>query len=111
MAQGRRALAQKLLTLQRKVADDLTAIDDCKEALRDISADTGESFTEEVEGLGAIEVKAGREAQLKGTCPELVIEAYLKASPRKQAQLFEDGFVKIAEVWSKAARPSVTVRL
>ncbi len=113
MAQGRRKLAETLLTVQRKIAPDLLKIDEYKDALREIAADTGEGFTEDLtkEGLGTVEVKAGREAELKGTCPEIVTQAFYALPRSRQDKLVEQGLVKIAEQWSKAAKPSVTVRL
>jgi len=111
MAQGQRVLCEKLLKIQQKIAPDLLLIDECKDALRKIAEETGEGFTEEVQGLGTVEVKAGREAQLKGTCPEIVTEAYYALTRNRQDKLVEQGLIKIAEQWSKAAKPSVTVRL
>ena len=66
-----------LLKLQHKIAADLTRIEDCKEALRGISEERNAGFTEEVDGLGSVEVKAGREAECKGESPRLNIQKYL----------------------------------
>jgi hypothetical protein len=111
MANSRRAIATELLKLQKKLEPALLAIDGYKEQLRAWAKDTGEGFTEEVEGLGTVEVKAGREAELKGTCPELVVEEALKLPAGRLKKLIDSGLIKMAEVWSKKASPSVTVRL
>jgi len=111
MANSRRAIATELLKLQKKIEPVLLAIDAYKEQLRAISKDTGEGFTEEIEGLGSVEVKAGREAKLTGTCPELVVEAALAMPAGRLKKLIDSGLIKMAEVWSKKASPSVTVRL
>src|SRR6266446_1352977 len=107
MANSRRAIATELLKLQKKIEPVLLAIDGYKEQLRAISKDTGEGFTEEIEGLGSVEVKAGREAKLTGTCPELVVEAAYALPAGKLNKLIESGLIKMVEIWSKAARPSV----
>ena len=111
MANSRRAIAEELLKLQKKIEPALLKIDGYKEQLRDISKEIGEGFTEEIEGLGSVEVKAGREAKLTGTRPELVIEAALALPAGRLNKLIESGLIKMAEIWSKKASPSVTVRL
>lgn len=110
MANSRRAIAEELLKLQKKITPTLLAIDGYKEQLREISKEDG-SFTEEVDGLGSVEVKAGREATLKGTCPELVVAEALALPAGRLAKLVDSGLIKMAEVWTKKASPSVTVRL
>ncbi len=111
MANSRRAIALELLKLQKQIEPALLAIDGYKEQLRTISKDTGEGFTEEIEGLGTVEVKAGREAKLTGTCPELVVEAAVALPAGRLNKLIESGLIKMVEVWSKKASPSVTARL
>src|SRR5258708_36645384 len=102
---GRREIATELLKLQKKIEPALLAIDGYKEQLRAISKDTGEGFTEEIEGLGSVEVKAGREAKLTGTCPELVVEAALAPPAGGLKKLSAPGPIRVAGGWSMAARP------
>lgn len=111
MANSRRAIATELLKLEKKVAPALLAIDGYKEQLRAICKEEGKGFTEAVEGLGSVEVKAGRKAKLTGTCPELVVEVALKLPAGRLAKLIESGLIKMVEIWTKKASPSVTVRL
>lgn len=111
MAQGRRKLCETLLTLEREVAPALLKIDECKDALREISSETGEGFKEEVAGLGTVEVKAGREAEITGTSPQLVVAAFLKLGEAARKRHVEAGLVEVVDVVKKAAKPSVTVRL
>jgi len=113
MARNRdaRVLCEKLLKLQHKIADDLLQIDDCKEALRGICEENGEGFTEEVEGLGSVEVKAGQEAKLKGILPVLKAEIFLGLTERRRDTLISEGIVAMEEQRSRATKPSVTVRL
>lgn len=107
----REAIADRLLRTQRMIASELLKIDEDKEALRAICEEAGEGFTVEVGGLGTVEVKAGHPKELTGTRPELVVAGYLTLGQARQKKLVEDGIVEIAEVWKKAAKPSVTVRL
>jgi len=99
-ADHRHTIAFLLLKLEKKIAADLLKIDDCKERLRAISKETGEGFTEEVEGLGSVEVRAGRKAKLTGTCPELVVEAALAMPAGKLTKLIDSGLIKMVEVWN-----------
>src|SRR5258707_1448052 len=108
---GRREIATELLKLQKKIEPALLAIDGYKEQLRAISENTGKGFKEEIEGLGSVEVKAGREAKLTGTCPQLVVEAAYALPAGRLNKLIESGLIKIPEGWSKKASPSETVRL
>lgn len=111
MALSRRVLAERLVDLQIEAEPILLKIDALKEQLREICTASGEAFKEEVAGKGSVEVKAGSEAKLKGILPELEPAAFL-ALPEKRRQALIDGdVVKMAEQWSKATKPSVTVRL
>ena len=110
---SQRAIAGELLRLEKKIADDLVKIDGYKDALREIAIETGEGFVEDLtkEGLGTVEVKGARAAELKGTRAEIVTQAYYALPRSKQDKLVEQGLVTIIEQWSKPAKPSVTVRL
>lgn len=111
MAQGRHKLAETLLTIEKRIAPDLLKIDECKDALREISSESGEGFKEEVAGLGTVEVKAGREAEVTGTSPQLVVAAFLKLTEGQRKRHVEAGLVEVIDVVKRAAKPSVTVRL
>jgi hypothetical protein len=111
MANSRHAIAEKLLRLQAKVEPDLLAIDGLKDQLREISKESGEGFTEEVEGLGTVEVKAGREKEFKGRIPVLKPEAFLALAEGKQKKLEANQIVAWENLYTKASSPSVTVRL
>src|SRR5258708_36358164 len=95
---GRREIATELLKLQKKIEPTLLAIDGYKEQLRAISKDTGEGFTEEIEGLGTVEVKAGREEKLTGKRPELVIEAAYALPAGRPTKRIEFRLIRMAEV-------------
>lgn len=111
MANSRSAIAKVLLETQRRISADLLRIDGLKEQLRDLCEKDGAGFTEEVEGLGSVEVKAGAPAKLRGILPELDPEAFLALPESRRAKMIGDGLVEMAEQWSKASKPSVTVRL
>lgn len=106
-----KTIAKQLLVLEKKVAPDLLKIDGLKEKLRDVCTTKGASFTEEVEGLGTVEVKAGKAAELKGLIPELQTPKFLELPESRRKDLEKQGLVVMAQQWSKAAKPSVTVRL
>jgi hypothetical protein len=111
MSKSRRKIAEELIDLQRRAEPLLLEIDGLKEALREICAESGEAFTEEVAGKGTVEVKAGKDKEFKGLLPELKPAAFLELSDARKKTLLADGLVVMAEQWSKATKPSVTVRL
>ncbi len=104
-------LAERLLRREAKIAEDLRLIDEDKDALRKLSEDAGEGFKVEIAGLGTVEVKAGRAAEITGTSPQLIVGGFLGLTPARQRKLVEDGLVEIVDVVKRAAKPSVTVRL
>lgn len=105
------AAAERLLKLQHKIARDLLAIDGEKDALRQICETAGTGYTIEVGELGTVELKAGREAEVTGTSPQLIVAAFLGLSEARRNRLVYEGVVEIVDVVKKAAKPSVTVRL
>lgn len=107
----RHAIAERLLERERKIAEDLRLIDEDKDALRKLSEAAGAGFKIEIEGLGLVEVKAGRAEEITGTQPELVVAGFLKLAESRREKLVADGLIKIVPVVKKAAKPSVTVRL
>lgn len=111
MAKSRRALAEQLLGLQSKIAADLLKIDECKETLRGICEESGEGFTEEVAGRGTVEVKAASEPKFRGILPVLDPAAFLALPEKRRQALIENNIIAMTEQWSKATKPSVTVRL
>lgn len=113
MANSQRAIATELLKLEKKIAGDLLKIDGYKDALREIAKETGEAFIEDLteQGLGTVEVKAGREEKFKGRVPQLQAETFLDLTEGKQKKLVEDGLVAWVNEYTKGAKPSVTVRL
>lgn len=103
--------AERLLRSEAKIAADKLLIDEDKEALRVSSEKKQEGFTIEVPGLGSVEVKKGRKARLKGKGPELDAEVYYTLSEQRQQTLLKDKIIEMVDIWTEAARPSVTVRL
>jgi len=111
MAMSRRVLAERLVDLQIEAEPILLKMDALKEQLREICTDCGEAFKEEIAGKGSVEVKAGGEAKLKGILPELTPEVFLALPEKRRQALLESNVVKMTQQWSKATKPSVTVRL
>jgi hypothetical protein len=112
MAQGRRALVTKILELSKDVAPALLKIDEGKEALREEIAETGEGFTETIEGLGTVEGKVGCEREVTGFEYVLNQDAFAKLPESRRKKLIEDQeLVQLRQVVRSARKPSVTVRL
>jgi hypothetical protein len=109
--QKRNELAEQLLRREQKIAEDLRLIDEDKDALRALSEKAGNGFKIEIAGLGTVEVKAGRKAEVTGTSPQLIVATFLKLTEGRRKKLVEDGLVEIVDVVKRAAKPSVTVRL
>jgi hypothetical protein len=78
MPTKRQVLAEQLLDLQLKIADDVLRVDELKERLRAHCINDGEGFVEGIAGKRSVEVEAGVEAKLKGLLPEFKPEAFLK---------------------------------
>src|ERR1043166_3522032 len=91
MAFNRRAVCERILKLTRRIAPDVDAIADDKEKLRKDVEDTGQGFTEEIPGLGSVEVKAGCKGGLKGILPVLVPDEFLKLTGGRRKALVEIG--------------------
>lgn len=111
MSKSRRAIAEQLVALQRRVEPSLLEIDGLKEQLREIAIANGEGFTEEIKGKGTVEVKGPIAPKLKGILPELKPETFLTLPAKRRETLIADGVVAMVEQWTRSAKPSVTVRL
>jgi hypothetical protein len=108
---SRSTIAERLLDLEIQVAPAVAKISEVKEDLRFIADEQAGGFVEDFGVKGAVEVKAGRERQFKGTLPVLNHETWLTLSPSRQDTLIDQCLVVLEQQWSPAARPSVTVRL
>lgn len=111
MADNRHSLAENVLRLARKIQPDVNSIEADKEKLRAICAQSGEGFTEAVEKLGEIEVKAGQDKKFKALVPVLDPEKFLDLASGQQEKLVKDGVVVMERQYTKDTKPSVTVRL
>lgn len=107
----RRLHIERLLRHQQKIADDILVIDEEKEWLRAECEKSGSGFTEEIAGLGAVEVKLGSEPEFKGSMPKLVAENFLELPQKEQKTWVDRGVVVIEKLWSRGSKPSVTVRM
>jgi hypothetical protein len=81
------------------------------ESLRKIVEDTGEALNIEVPGKGSVQVSAGSEAKFKGLMPVLDEAAFLEMPDARREKLIADQVVSMEKQWTKASKPSVTVRL
>src|SRR5258708_3310918 len=107
----RRAIAEKLVDLYVKLAGPFGEIDDLKEKLRKEAESEGRGFKEEFAGKGLVQVSAGSEEECKGKDAALNLGAYYNLSDRQQEKLKADKIVIEKLLWTKATRPSVTVKL
>lgn len=104
----REALCRELLTLCRKNAKDDARREEIKATLK---ADAIENDKIKIDGLGIVKISAPKPKQLKGTAPEISIEAFLKLPEKERDKLLERGIVAIVEQWSGAYYGSVTAEL
>ena len=111
MADNRHALAENVLRVARKMQPDVDSLEADKAKLRAISAQSGEGFTETVEKLGEVEVKAGQDKKFKALVPVLDPDKFLDLASGQQEKLIKDGVVAMERQYSKETKPSVTVRL
>lgn len=112
MAQGLKALCTDILQRSHKVAPDLLKIDEDKEAAREYIAETGQGFTETIEGLGTVEGKVGCEEEVKGFEYVLNQDAFAKLPEARRKKLIdEQKLVWLRQIVRPARKPSVTVRL
>jgi hypothetical protein len=113
LEERRTVLAAEILARALKIKPTEQEIEDRKSELRDIAIELGEGFTEDVTGKGSVEVKAGTKEKFKGIVPELDADAFYdddKCTPARRAKLIEDGIVAEVKTYTKATKPSVTVR-
>ncbi|RAI43956.1 hypothetical protein [Rhodoplanes roseus] len=108
---ARKKLAEKLVDLQIEIAPQLAKMDELKDQLRAAAIEGKAGFTDEVAGKGTVEVSAERKAQFKGLMPMLVAEVYLALKDAARKKLHDDGLVEDKKIFTKGAKPSVTVRL
>jgi hypothetical protein len=111
MAESRRAIAEKLVGLHVKYAPVFRDIDDLKDKLRAFAIEGGAGFSEEFAGEGQVNVSGGSEAKFKGIMPVFDPAAFLTLAPGRQKSLIEAKVVSMEKQWTKASKPSVTVKL
>ena len=107
----RRAIAEKLVDLHVKHASVFGDIDDLKEKLRLEAEKDGRGFKEEFAGKGLVTVSAGSAEEFKGLMPTLDEVAFLNLPNRQQDKLMADKIVIMERQFSRASRPSVSVKL
>jgi hypothetical protein len=105
----RRALAQELLGLHRKISPDVARMEDVKRALRESATEGGENFEEEFAGEGVVKVAGKKEGEFKGIVPKVNPDVFLALSERRRATLVEQGIVKMDPTYGKPFYGSVTV--
>jgi hypothetical protein len=111
MADSRRATAERLVDLHVKHALVFGEIDDLKEKLRKEAEAKGCGFKEEFAGKGLVQVSRGSEEEFKGLMPKLDEVVFLDLPDRQRDKLMADKIVIMERQFTKASRPSVSVKL
>lgn len=107
----RRAAAHLLIRLHIKNAGLFADIDRLKDELRHCAEVTGEGFVERFDD-GLVQVSAGSEGgKFKGLMPELDAAKVMTLPAGKLKKLVDDGIIAMVKQFTKASRPSVTVKL
>ncbi len=110
MSDDRREIAKRLVMLHVKHAAVFAEIDDLKERLRVIAEKGGEGFKEEFP-KGFVQVSGGSEAKFKGVLPVLDPDAFLDLPETRREELIAGKVIAMERQYTKASRPSVTVKL
>ena len=107
----RRAVAEQLLELNRRLGDDFAKMASLEAELKLIATEQGESFKEDFGGLGYVSASGRIEAEMKGEVPVIVSEEWLSLKEIERKRLLKSGLVKIEEQWGKASNGRVTVKV
>jgi hypothetical protein len=100
-----------LRKLARTIDEGELGIDDLKETLRELGAVGHSGFTEKFAGKGDVAVSGGSESKFKGIMPILDAAAFLAMPIKQRDKLIADKIVTMDHQFTKASRPSVTVKL
>jgi hypothetical protein len=112
LVETRRDLAERLMALEIKLkSSGLPAqIDELKEQLRKSAEALGKGFIEKFNGGRYVKVSGPGESAFKGLMPVLDPAAFLALPDKRREKLIEDNIVAMQQQFTKASRPSVTVK-
>lgn len=108
---GRRRDALRLLELEIEYEPVAAEIADIKERLKAAAERSGGGFIEHFNEGRYVKVSSGSESKLKGLMPELDAAACMALPAGKLKKLIDDGIIAMVKQFTKASRPSVTVKL
>lgn len=111
IAVKRRALADELLALHRRLAEDFACMSALEAELKKIATDADESFTETFPKLGDVKVAPGCAAEFKGDAPVIQTEAWLALKVGEKKKHVASGLIKIEPQWGRASSGRVTVKV
>jgi hypothetical protein len=107
LANDREALAEELLRIERKQADDNARKREIKSELIAHAGNEGHSLKIEIAGLGVVKVSPAHGAEPKGMEP-VVQAAFLEASEKERDKVIAKGFIKMEVAYSRPYYGSVT---
>jgi hypothetical protein len=109
-AEHRRAIAAQLIKLHVKYEGVFAQVEQLKDQLRDIAEADGAGFKEPFPD-GVVEVSKGSEGgKFKGLMPVLDAAAFLALPEGRRDKLIDDKIVAMEKQFTKASRPSVSVK-
>jgi hypothetical protein len=107
LSNDREALAEELLRIERKQADDNARKKEIKSELIAHAGNEGHSLKIEIAGLGVVKVSPAHGAEAKGMEP-VVQAAFLEASEKEREKVIAKGFIKMEVVYGKPYYGAVT---
>jgi hypothetical protein len=110
MTPNRDKLAAELIALRKKYEPFEARDKEICTLLKQLAGSSG-NFEVVVKGEGRIKVSAPKDKAMKGTAPEIVVEAFMALPQRRRDALIEQGVVKVFPQYSGAYYGAVTVEL
>lgn len=106
----RRALAEELVEIHRRLKDDFARMADLEASLKQIATDEGQTFKEQF-GRDYVTASGAVAAEFKGEVPVIQTEAWQALTPRRREALVTSGIIAIERQWGRASSGRVTVKV
>jgi hypothetical protein len=106
----RRALADELVGIHRRLKDDFARMADIEASLKQIATDEGASFLEQF-GRDYVSASGAVAAEFKGEVPVIQTEAWQALTARKREAMITSGVIAIEKQWGRASSGRVTVKV
>lgn len=111
LVKKRRAAAERLLAIRKKLADDFLQIERLEAELKSLASEGGDSFKEDFGAQGSVSVSPPKPKTFKGEVPVVVTEAWLKLKDADREKLTGKGIIVVEQQWSQAYGGRVTVKV